>query len=100
MSWLARVDTTNGKIIGADKGTLTYLHEQNHLYYNNHPLYGRLSLSEEHFKTLALIFIIIAVTFESDWVLLGSVMAILISIGLNIFEEVMCWVWAIKKNKD
>jgi hypothetical protein len=91
---VATVNQQTGKISGAEPGSLTYLHEQGHLAYINKPIYARLSLAEEQFKTLALLFIVIGVLTDLTMIKVGAFVAISFSVLIHAYEEVWAWLYA------
>lgn len=100
MDWLGVANKSNNTISGVKNDSLTHFHEQGHLIYCSNPLYNRMNLAEEQFRTLSLLFIVVGIAFDMGLIILGSLLAILFSVGLGIFEEYWCWRYAWQKKKQ
>lgn len=93
----AFVDIRTGKIIGAKKGTRTYLHEQGHIIYNKSEFGMRNSFREE--STLQLGIYLAVFSFLLPILKYYSIGMIMVSIYYFVFEESWCWAYAFKKFK-
>lgn len=93
------VNLTTGRIYGCKKGSLTWLHEKGHLYYNKQEWGQRLYSSRNNFQDLSLVFLALAVF--SKWRILELAGIITISswMGLYLFEEIYSWIYALKNYK-
>ena len=100
---MALVDLITGKIIGAKRGSVEYLHEQGHIEFNKSEKGIKLSYWQSTFYDFTITLIISAISFFyiSKKV---SIVFLLISwsfwlgyILLQQYEELWCWNYA-KKN--
>jgi len=93
----AFVDIPTGKIVGANKGTRTYLHEKGHIIYNKSEIGMRNSFREQSSFQLAVYLGIFSFLFPIlRWYALGMIMC---SIYYFVYEESWCWGYALNKFK-
>ncbi len=90
---LGYYDPTTGKIHGVKEGTLAWHHEMGHKLF--HEL--GYSIRTGVWQYQALVFTLISIVLQIDpWdhIFLG------LFIGIHLFEEIWCWRYALKKQKE
>lgn len=92
---MASVNTSTGKIYGAKKGSLTWWHEKGHIEYSNRK--PRRELTQTNFFFLGVLGLVINLWYHHLVIKLYTTLAIVVFIGMYIYEEVWCWLYALHK---
>ena len=90
---MAYYDSETNKIVGAKKGTLTYLHEEGHKIYYLKGYTKQMDSYTYTFMVWSIFLLAFGFTF------LGQIAASFV-ISFPIMEEVVCWIYAFSKYKN
>jgi len=100
------VNLTNGKIIGCKEGSLAWHHEVGHIKYNQSVKGIRLSNLQNWSIKFFFVLIWALYKYRSYYLWFSSAFLLLFYFGVDIYEEIWCWIYAYKnvgnkrKNKN
>jgi len=96
---MALVDLNNEKIYGCEPGSKTYLHEKGHIVFNKMDKGVRINYYGYFFQMVAVLFIALGLVINWLPIKLFGLTNALGMIVCYAYEEIWCWVWALKEYK-
>jgi hypothetical protein len=95
---MANVDLETKKIVGAEEGTKTYLHEVGHLVFEDKCIWGNdIRANQILFPRYLLFSLGLYILYPSFYIKLFIIFFMVFSIFFELFEEVWCWNYASKE---
>lgn len=83
-----KVNLTTGKIIGVEKGSFGYFHEEGHLIYNNSESGMRNGIFQKYFFDFSILILIASIYLRP--LSLFSLLLFMGYIGFDYYEELWC----------
>lgn len=96
---MAVVDLATGKIFGCEKGSKTWYHEKRHIIFNNTEQGVKINYYGSFFQMIAVLFGCLGLVI--NWLPI-KLFALTNAIGMIVcyfWEEIWCWVWALREYK-
>jgi len=96
---MAIVDLTNGNIVGCKEGSKTWFHEKGHIEFNKLEKGIKINYYYYFFQMIAVFTIALSLLINNFFLHFFAFINALGMLCCYIYEEVWCWVWALKEYK-
>ena len=96
---MAITDKTTGKIIGCEKGSLTWWHERGHLLYSSSKRGVTFDFWAQSCLIMTVIYLTLHAIFPVAFWKVSAVTSCLLFLFFYMWEEIWCWRYAYKHHK-